>query len=113
MIVYTRVAGFPVFEFGFELCFCSYQANISVENASAKLSSSDLCNGIRTTAGTAETVPAPGLLGNSGGTLSREVEDRWLPDPDPGLSDPGTRGDSLSVDLKLLALAFRNLVEYL
>ena len=79
-------------------------------------------------AGTADTVPdwcsipeppptladkLLGLVGNSGGTLSLDVDDRWLPDPDLGLSDPPSLGESLSADRKLLALAFLNLVEYL
>ena len=112
------------------LCFCSYQANISLEKASARLSSSSpapALPGILATAGTADTVPelvlpgigCPaakplGLVGNSGGTLSLDVEDLWLPDPaDLGLSEPPSFGESLSADLRLLALAFRNLVEYL
>jgi len=105
------VAGFPeAAALVLVVCFCSYQASISVENASARLSSFP---GSRATAGTADTVPEPGFVGNSGGTLSLEVEDRWLPDPERGLSLPGTCGESLSVERRLLALAFLNLVEYL
>jgi hypothetical protein len=40
------------------------------------------------------------------------VEERWLPEPEPGWLS-GICGESDSVDLRLLALALRNLVEYL
>jgi hypothetical protein len=57
--------------------------------------------------------PRLGLAGSSGGTDSREVEERWLADPDPGWLSGSTWGESDSMDLRLLALALRNLVEYL
>ena len=103
------------------VCFCSYQASISVEKASAKLSLL-LCllpgfNLAR--AGMAVTVPegerTAGLAGSSGGTErqdSREVDDLWLADPDLGDCEPGNCGESESA-VKLLALVFLNLVEYL
>ena len=111
------------------VCFCSYQASISVEKESAKLSLlplllEELIGLSRAMAGTAVTVPDPGaaeaeeaegLAGSSGGTDSRLVEDRWLTDPDRGESLESTnvgRWVSLS-DFRLLALVFRNLVEYL
>lgn len=93
---------------GLALCFCSYQANISVEKASPSDSLESLLS--LATAGTASTGRSLGRAGNSGRTDSREVEERWeaVPDPDLGLS-----GESDSVDLRLLALALRNLLEYL
>lgn len=74
--------------------FCSYQANISVEKESARLSLlplllEELIGLRRAIAGTAVTVPEPGvegLAGSSGGTDSRLVDDLWLADPDLGES---------------------------
>jgi len=72
----------------------------------------------RAMAGTAVTVPeagVEGLAGSSGGTDSRLVEDLWLADPDLGESLESInagRWESLS-DFRLLALVFRNFVEYL
>ena len=113
----------------FTVDFCSYQASISVEKESARLSLlplllEELIGLSQAMAGTAVTVPDPGaaeaeeaegLAGSSGGTDSRLVEDRWLTDPDRGESLESTnvgRCVSLS-DFRLLALVFRNLVEYL
>ena len=104
------------------VCFCSYQASISVEKASARLSLLPcLLPGFSLAkAGMAVTVPGgertAGLAGSSGGTErhdSREVEDLWLADPDRGDCDPGNWGESESVAVRLLALVLRNLVEYL
>jgi len=101
--------------------FCSYQASISVEKASARLSLLPFWLLAPTgfslaMAGTAVTVPAAGegLAGSSGGTDSLLVEDLWLADPDLGESDSAdpVGGQSLS-DFRLLALVLRNLVEYL
>ena len=78
---------------GLIVCFCSYQASISVEKASARLSLLPcLLPGFSLAkAGMAVTVPGgertAGLAGSSGGTErhdSREVEDLWLADPDLG-----------------------------
>lgn len=105
----------------FTVDFCSYQASISVEKASAKLSLLPLWLVAPTgfslaMAGTAVTVPVAGegLAGSSGGTDSLLVEDLWLADPDLGDSDsPDPAGGQSLSDFKLLALVLRNLVEYL
>ena len=81
------------------VAFCSYQASISVEKESAKLSLLPLLldevTGLSLAmAGTAVTVPPPdgeGLIGSSGGTDSRLVEDRWLTEPERGESEESAK----------------------
>lgn len=121
--LHTRVAGlFPDPPLPpFTVDFCSYQASISVEKASARLSLLPPWLVAPTgfslaMAGTAVTVPlaGEGLAGSSGGTDSLLVEDLWLAEPDLGESESAEPwgGQSLS-DFRLLALVLRNLVEYL
>jgi len=78
----------------FTVDFCSYQASISVEKESARLSLlplllEELMGLSLAMAGTAVTVPEPGVAGfagSSGGTDSLLVEDLWLAEPDLGES---------------------------
>ena len=103
--------------------FCSYQASISVEKESARLSllpllllPPALAGFSRAIAGTAVTVPpaGEGLAGSSGGTDSRLVEDLWLTEPERGDSEDSAESVGMSLsDFKLLAEVLRNLVEYL